>query len=45
MFMMEGGELEVSMPVNQHSYSFPLLQRLLECFPNAFPILRQLLGL
>ena len=37
--------LEVTMPVNQHSYSFPLLQRLLERFPNAFPILRQILGL
>ena len=37
--------LEVEMPVNQHSYSFPLLQRLLEQFPNAFPILRYLLGL
>ena len=35
--------LEVTMPVNQHSYSFPLLQRLLERFPNAFPILRNLL--
>ena len=35
--------LEVTMPVNQHSYSFPLLQRLLERFPNAFPILRHLL--
>jgi len=39
------GELEVTMPVNQHIYSFPLIQRLLERFPNAFPILRQLLGL
>ena len=36
--------LEVTMPVNQHSYSFPLLQRLLERFPNAFPILRYMLG-
>jgi outer membrane protein assembly factor BamB len=34
--------LEVSMPVNQHSYSFPLFQRLLERFPNMFPILRHL---
>jgi len=39
------GELEVSMPVNQHSYSFPLLQRLLERFPNMFPILRNLFDL
>jgi parallel beta-helix repeat protein len=37
------GTLEVSMPVNQHIYSFPLIQRLLERFPNAFPILRHLL--
>lgn len=37
------GYLEVSMPMNQHSYSFPLLQRLLERFPDAFPILRFLL--
>jgi len=37
--------LEVTMPVNQHSYSFPLLQRLLERFPNMFPILRHLLDL
>lgn len=37
--------LEVTMPVNQYSYSFPLLQRLLELFPNAFPILRNLLKL
>jgi len=36
-------ELRVTMPINQHSYSFPLLQRLLERFPNVFPILRHLL--
>jgi len=41
----EWGTLEVTMPVNQQSYSFPLLQRLLELFPNAFPILRYLIGL
>jgi outer membrane protein assembly factor BamB len=35
--------LEVKMPVNQQSYSFPLLQRLLERFPNMFPILQNLL--
>jgi len=35
--------LEVTMPINQQSYSFPLLQRLLERFPNAFPILRYLI--
>jgi len=34
--------LEVTMPVNQQ-YNFPLLQRLLERFPNAFPILRYLI--
>ncbi len=39
------GTLQVTMPVNQHSYSFPLLQRFLERFPNAFPILRHLLEL
>jgi len=38
----EWATLEVTMPVNQHSYSFPLLQRLLELFPNVFPILRHL---
>ena len=41
----EWRSLEVTMPVNQHSYSLPLLQRLLERFPNAFPILRQILEL
>ena len=39
----EWAYLEVTMPVSQHSYSFPLLQRLLERFPNMFPILRNLL--
>jgi len=39
------GTLEVTMPVNQHSYSFPLFQRLLERFPNAFPIMRHLFDL
>jgi len=41
----EWGTLEVTMPINQQSYSFPLLQRLLERFPNMFPILRYLLEL
>jgi len=36
--------LEVTMPVNQQVIN-PLLQMILERFPNAFPILRQLLGL
>jgi hypothetical protein len=40
----ECGTLEVTMPVNQHSHSFPFLQRLLERFPNMFPILRALLN-
>jgi len=38
------GTLEVTMPVNQQVTN-PLLQMLLERFPNAFPILRHLLGL
>jgi hypothetical protein len=36
--------LEVEMPVNQQVTN-PLLQMILERFPNAFPILRYLLGL
>jgi len=40
----EWATLEIVMPVN-HQYSFPLLQRLLERFPNAFPILRHLMEL
>jgi hypothetical protein len=36
--------LEVEMPVNQQVTN-PLLQMILERFPNAFPLLRQLLGL
>jgi len=36
--------LEVEMPVNQQVIN-PLLQMLLERFPNAFPILRYLMGL
>jgi outer membrane protein assembly factor BamB len=39
------GYLEVIMPVSEHSYSFPFLQQLFDRFPNAFPILRYLLGL
>ena len=38
------GELEVEMPVNQQVTN-SLLQMILERFPNAFPILRYLLGL
>ena len=37
--------LEVSMPVNQQVDIHPLFQRILERFPNAFPILRHLMGL
>ena len=36
--------LEVEMPVNQQVIN-PLLQMILERFPNAFPILRHMLGL
>jgi hypothetical protein len=38
------GYLEVTMPVNQQVIN-PLLQRFLERFPNAFPILRHILRL
>jgi len=34
------GTLQVTMPISHQDYSFPLLQRLLERFPNMFPILR-----
>ena len=37
-------ELEVTMPVNQ-PIQYPLFLRFLERFPNAFPILRHLMGL
>ena len=38
--------LEVKMPINKHFYSnFNLLNWLFERFPNAFPILRHILGL
>jgi len=36
--------LEVEMPVNQQN-QHPLFQWFLERFPNAFPILRYLIGL
>ena len=40
-------ELEVTMPVSQQSHNsyhqFPLIQKLLELFPNTFPLLRFLL--
>ncbi len=37
--------LEVTMPLNQQIYVHPVLQKILELFPNLFPILRHLLGL
>ena len=40
------GTLEVTMPKNKpFNFNFPLLSWLFERFPNAFPILRYLLGL
>jgi len=40
------GHLEVEMPVNQHStHVFQFLEKLMQRFPNAFPILRHGLGL
>jgi len=38
------GYLEVTMPINQHSFH-SLFIWFLECFPNAFPIFRHLTGL
>ncbi len=38
------GYLEVTMPINQHSFH-SLFIWFLECFPNAFPIFRHLIGL
>ena len=37
--------LEVAMPVNQQITTYPLLQKIFELFPNAFPLLRQILGM
>ena len=37
--------LDISMPLNQGTYVISLPQRILELFPNAFPILRRILGL
>jgi hypothetical protein len=37
--------LEIAMPVNQQITTYPLLQKILELFPNAFPILKHVLGL
>ena len=34
------GTLEVTMPVNQHYYSFPLLQRLFERFPLLYQLMK-----
>jgi len=38
-------DVSLATPVNQQVDNHPLLQMILERFPNAFPILRQLLGL
>jgi len=38
------GILKVTMPFN-NLYNFPILSRILDLFPNAFPIIRQLIGL
>ena len=38
-------DVSLATPVNQQSFSFPLIQRLLERFPNMFPILRNLMEL
>ena len=37
--------LDISMPLNQGASFISLLQRMLELFPNAFPMLRHILGL
>ena len=40
------GTLEISMPKNNaFNFNVNLLERLFERFPNAFPILRHVLGL
>ena len=39
------GTLAISMPLNQGSYPYPLLYKILQLFPNLFPVLRQLMGL
>ena len=45
-FESDWGTLEVTMPKNKpFNFNFNLLSWLFERFPNAFPILRQLLGL
>jgi len=38
-------DVSLATPVNQQLDTHPLLQRILERFPNAFPILRHMLGL
>ena len=40
----EWGTLEVTMPVNQQTSAHPWFHWFLERFPNAFPILRHMLG-
>ena len=43
----EWGTLEITMPVNQqaYSYGFPIIQKILDRFPNLFPNFRLLLNL
>ena len=36
--------LEIAMPVTQQKIQFPLLQSILQRFPHAFPLLREVLG-
>lgn len=37
--------LEITMPVSQQVTSYPLLERIIAQFPNAFPVMRHFLGL
>jgi hypothetical protein len=36
--------LHISMPLNQGPYSYPFLQKILQLFPNLFPVLRKIMG-
>ncbi|MCK5030034.1 MAG: hypothetical protein KAR64_01065, partial [Thermoplasmatales archaeon] len=42
---MADADVSLATPVNQEVDIHPFLQRILERFPNAFPILRYMLGL
>lgn len=37
--------LEITMPVSQQTTSYPILERIVARFPNAFPILQRILGI